>query len=333
MPNQLYELRCPSCHRTFFVQPRQWQAQMASAGKLAGCFVCLPGAPESPLPEGIARRVVLPLVALAADASSATRQLFAQAVAGSVYVLSTSGAMSLPWLYYEGGVNQGRDPQREPTLAERVEYALLAAGRALQHYPTRAKVALLDRTGINVVGYVAYDLDAQGQPVGHWVWWEDEPRPLWQAAETVAGVEHRIRQPPRRAANSRARAKEVRMAQKYLARWRWGKPELYTVEVEETPKTYLLREATPVVGFREHFWGQVLRKADLGRYSGQNDGEAMQIFAAFPDALAWLVEQATVYINRLSGQLGEAQQQRDRLTRMLNEQRAAEAALTGESNG
>lgn len=128
---------------------------------------------------------------------------------------------------------------------------------------------------------------------------------------------------------------EVRMSQTmYLARWQWGQPELYTVEVEETPKTYTLRgEPTPVAGFRGCFWGQVLRKADLGQGSGRNDGEAMQIFVALPDALAWLMEQATAYINRLSGQLGEAQQQRDKLTRMLKEARPAEAALPGESNG
>jgi len=189
MTEPLYQVHCIHCGRRFFVSYRQWDClrqtggrveQDAPAGILTlvlpgpGCFVCA-GAASSLAPADERSRAIVPLVVPAADAPAAVRQLFALAVPGSVHALYSRD--DKPWLYYEGDV-RGRDPQREPTLAERVEYALAASGRAHQNYPTSAKVALPSLVGVAAIGYVAWDQDVQGQATGHWVWWEEETLPL-----------------------------------------------------------------------------------------------------------------------------------------------------------
>lgn len=219
MADQLYQLRCPNCGRGFFVSGEHWEQQRLAGGTLAtdppannvltlvakawGCFMCRPAA----LPDGVIERVVFPLVVLANDAPTATRQVFARAVPGSVYVYSTHTDSG--WVYYEGGV--GRNPQREPTLAERVEYVLLAAERALWHGLSVARVALPETEGINIEGGVAYSLDEHLQPCDYWVWWENVLRPLWLGMPGEAG-----RQEGRRLAYEEQRQGTERFARQQM---------------------------------------------------------------------------------------------------------------------
>ncbi len=56
-------------------------------------------------------------------------------------------------VYYEGGI-YSRPAERKPTEDERCEYALHAAGRATQDYPTRAMFVLPGWTGIEAAGEV-----------------------------------------------------------------------------------------------------------------------------------------------------------------------------------
>lgn len=51
----------------------------------------------------------------------------------------------IPVLHYEGGIYQ-RPLERVPSTEERTEYAKCAAGRAVEQYPTIAKLYLQDAT-------------------------------------------------------------------------------------------------------------------------------------------------------------------------------------------
>ena len=73
------------------------------------------------------------------------------AISGSVFVAikKTNGI----WIYYEGGI-YSRIPGEAPTQKLKVEYAIQAAGRAIQNYPTVAKFFLRDESDLVRVGEV-----------------------------------------------------------------------------------------------------------------------------------------------------------------------------------
>ena len=79
------------------------------------------------------------------SASERTKGLFINILPGSVVVArpNDEGAAEV---YYEGGLydrpKQSDGTYREPSLEERQQYAMIAAGRLLQHYPTVATFAM-----------------------------------------------------------------------------------------------------------------------------------------------------------------------------------------------
>lgn len=66
------------------------------------------------------------------------------------------GRNGIDEVHYEGGI-YSRPAEREPTEDEQCEYALHAAGRVAQDYPTRAMFVLPDWAGIEAVGGVNTD--------------------------------------------------------------------------------------------------------------------------------------------------------------------------------
>ena len=60
------------------------------------------------------------------------------------------------WVYYEGGVYT-RHPDMPPTHAQRVQYALSAAGRASNNYPTIARFFIAAGSVLAQIGEVDTD--------------------------------------------------------------------------------------------------------------------------------------------------------------------------------
>jgi len=112
----------------------------------------------------------------------------------------------------------------------------------------------------------------------------------------------------------------------YFARYAYGQPALLQAEVEETPKTYVVRRSHPVSGRPcrgSMVLGQVVRKADLGHEASVGH-ETLQVFTTLADALAWLVERAAARVTRLAEEVEAAQRQREELAAELR----ATTALT-----
>jgi len=83
--------------------------------------------------------MLLPLVQLAPDAHPDIQAACQRIAPGSVLVLIMRDHM--PVLHYESGIYE-RPDTRPPSTAERVDYAVRAAGRATAHYPTVARLFL-----------------------------------------------------------------------------------------------------------------------------------------------------------------------------------------------
>jgi len=100
--------------------------------------------------------VRLPIVEVGPGASCAVHEAFQRIIPGSITVAIERQAHMM--LYYEGGI-YSRPKDRAPTQAERREYALIAAGRAKDHAPTVAVLAIhRDRAiGLKTVGFVDTD--------------------------------------------------------------------------------------------------------------------------------------------------------------------------------
>jgi hypothetical protein len=94
---------------------------------------------------------IVPIVQAAPSAPEAVSTAFAAIAPGSVAVaVAHDGGVVVD---YEGGIYT-RPADRAPSTAERVEYALRAAGRAVHRYPTVARFRLPDWQHIRIVGAV-----------------------------------------------------------------------------------------------------------------------------------------------------------------------------------
>lgn len=98
---------------------------------------------------------ILPIVAPGSGAGKQIQALFAGMTSGSVAVLweSPSGAF---WVYFEGGIYTRFN--RPPTSEERHSYAIHAADRAVNNYPTvaRAKIEPERVSELKEIGRVIY---------------------------------------------------------------------------------------------------------------------------------------------------------------------------------
>ena len=96
------------------------------------------------------------LVQLNAEAPAALQGLFAKIVPGSVCAAVNARGATGVEIYYEGGIYQ-RERGRPATVAERTEYAKIAAGRAKDQAPTMARFTIADWTWLDTVGSVDTD--------------------------------------------------------------------------------------------------------------------------------------------------------------------------------
>lgn len=90
------------------------------------------------------------------NASGATRRLFQSLLPGSVAVSNlASEGVSEALVYYEGGkyTRQGGVPATDD---DRRSYAIIAAGRLVDRYPTTARFALLGKDAIRDLKEVGY---------------------------------------------------------------------------------------------------------------------------------------------------------------------------------
>lgn len=96
----------------------------------------------------------VPVVTLDKDAPKELQDLFSKIAPGSVAVAKQRGTNIN--IYYEGGIYTRKDSSREPTQEERNEYAIIAAGRAKENYPTIAKftIHMDDVKYLTIVGVV-----------------------------------------------------------------------------------------------------------------------------------------------------------------------------------
>lgn len=103
--------------------------------------------------------MILKIVELAPNAPDNVKQALSHIAPGSVIVAITREHRDqIPdpngvWLYYEGGVVEGRG-DRKPTQEERINYAIRAGGRAAKRYPTTAKLYLSSLDGLVPIGFV-----------------------------------------------------------------------------------------------------------------------------------------------------------------------------------
>lgn len=103
----------------------------------------------------------LPIVVPNYSASLETRNKFARIAHGSVAVaihreIEILGYPEIEiWIYFEGDI-YGRH-NRLPTSEERRQYAIIAAGRAIDNYPTIAKFRIDDEDELTEIGFVLYD--------------------------------------------------------------------------------------------------------------------------------------------------------------------------------
>lgn len=91
------------------------------------------------------------IVEVAPDAPELVRAAFAAILPGSIAVAVARDRAVV--VDYEGGLYT-RPPALPPSEAEQIEYALRAAGRAVQRYPTVARFSLPDWQPLRVVGSV-----------------------------------------------------------------------------------------------------------------------------------------------------------------------------------
>jgi hypothetical protein len=94
---------------------------------------------------------ILPIVEVVPGANISTKALFSIAVKGSVFIAIKR--INRIWIYFEGGI-YSRQADQVPTLKEKIDYAVLAAGRAIQDYPTVAKFLITDESDLVRVGEV-----------------------------------------------------------------------------------------------------------------------------------------------------------------------------------
>ena len=94
---------------------------------------------------------ILPIVEVSPGADLSTKTLFSMALKGSIYIAIKR--ISGIWIYYEGGIYT-RQADQIPTQKEKIEYAVRAAGRAVQNYPTVAKFLVASESGLVRVGEV-----------------------------------------------------------------------------------------------------------------------------------------------------------------------------------
>jgi hypothetical protein len=113
----------------------------------------------------------VPIVLPATDAPVMVQMAFRIPVPGSVAV-AVPGKNGGVDVYFEGGIYDRTG--RPPTDQERDEYAICAAGRAVQHYPTRAKFHLPAVTGLVAAGHV----DTTTRPFA--VSWDEAGLQLWR---------------------------------------------------------------------------------------------------------------------------------------------------------
>ncbi|MBN1135854.1 MAG: hypothetical protein JXM73_04675 [Anaerolineae bacterium] len=106
---------------------------------------------------------MLPIVEPAANAPATVLAPFQQLLPGSAAVALQRDPAGPVYVYYEGGLYT-RPAGQDATPEERRDYAVNAAGRAVEDYPTRAWFALPDWTGLQTVGYVDTER--------WWVYWE-----------------------------------------------------------------------------------------------------------------------------------------------------------------
>ena len=94
---------------------------------------------------------ILPIVEVDPGANISTKALFSIAVKGSVFIAikRTNGI----WIYFEGGIYT-RQADQTSTQEEKNEYAVRAAGRAIQNYPTVAKFLISNESDLVRVGEV-----------------------------------------------------------------------------------------------------------------------------------------------------------------------------------
>lgn len=95
---------------------------------------------------------VLPIVTPREDAGNDVKVAFSKMAPGSIAVAMQRTDGMVP-VYYEGGI-YSRPENRPPTLDERIEYAKIAAGRAIEHYPTIAFFVLPSNDGLRKIGEV-----------------------------------------------------------------------------------------------------------------------------------------------------------------------------------
>lgn len=94
---------------------------------------------------------IVPIVEVAPDAPELVRAAFAAILPGSIAVAVARNRAVV--VDFESGLCT-RPSARPPSEAEQTEYALRAAGRAAQRYPTVARFSLPDWQPLRVVGAV-----------------------------------------------------------------------------------------------------------------------------------------------------------------------------------
>lgn len=105
--------------------------------------------------------MILKIVQCGPDAPAETKRVFEHIIPGSIVVMITRYHDHLIreadgcFIYYEGGI-YSRPATRKPTAEERKEYALIAAGRAKERYPTVAR-ACISQKGLVSIGWVDTD--------------------------------------------------------------------------------------------------------------------------------------------------------------------------------
>ncbi len=112
----------------------------------------------------------LPIVELTEDAPEEIKFFFSKLVPGSVAVAKWKGEKIE--IHYEGGIYQRKNT--DPTKEEREQYAITAAGRAKENYPTVAKFLILTSQAryLKIIGVV----QMMWKP---WTVLWIEPRKIW----------------------------------------------------------------------------------------------------------------------------------------------------------